>query len=357
MSTTPSSIPEEFPGKYFGGFNHKRASELLQLIDEAHKRYNDIYPPSKARWWEIWNRSKRKLRKKEFDHKTTAHNGWRWQDAIEPSIVINGQEFEVLPESNLIFTQLIWYLPHKRFKREVPFGFIARCKDTSDICIVFRGTMNLGEWISNFKILQIPVGILDVLNWRHPGNGKTELQDLYGIPGEAHLGFYRTYTRPKQNWFIDRLFLREVRSLCGIVESVLEANCPPTSTKRPQIYVTGHSLGGALATLAAQHVADLIGKNIISAQHPILYTFASPRVFDASFANGYSTETYRIFNSEDIVPKIPLLISVGISLYAKSVSDYKHVGIPICFTEQKGTIQGNHIMPTYLEAFRVLPQA
>lgn len=357
MSITPSNIPEGFPGNFFGEFSDKRASELLQLIDEAHKRYSDIYPPSKTRWWQFWNWSRRRLQKRKFDHQTKANNDWRWQDETEPSIVINDQEFNVLPKSNLIFTQLIWYLPHKRFKREVPFGFIAESKETSDIYIVFRGTMNLGEWISNFKILQMPVGILDIINWRHPGSGKTKLKDLYGFSGEAHLGFYRTYTRPIQKWLIDRLFLRKVTSLSSIVESVLTTKCPPTSTRKPQIYVTGHSLGGALATLAAQHVTELVNQTKISAKQPILYTFASPRVFDADVANSYRTETYRIANSEDIVPKIPLLLSVGISLYAKSVSDYQHVGVPIYFTVQKGTIQGNHIMPTYLEAFRVLPKA
>lgn len=346
---TPDSIPENFLTDFFGRFEQSLASELIQLVDEAHKRYDDVYPSQKlGKWWEFWKWSQQRPQKM-FDHTTSAPREWSWQTETEPSFEINGSKFIVLSESNLIFTQLIWYLPFSGFKRKVPFGFVAKCIKTSDIYIVFRGTMNLGEWISNFKVFQIPLGSLDLLNWRHVGKARKELNTT----GEVHLGFYRTYTRPKQNWWIDKFLLKDVKALSTIVEEVLKRECPPTSAMKPQIYVTGHSLGGALATLAANHIGELIKNNKISALPPILYSFASPRVGDVEFARNFSVESYRIANSEDVVPKIPLLLSFGISLNVQSTLDYQHVGIPIYFTIQKRTIQDNHIMPTYLGAFGI----
>ncbi len=49
-----------------------------------------------------------------------------------------------------------------------------------------------------------------------------------------------------------------------------------------QLYVTGHSLGGALAVLATLDIA------VNTAFHsPIMYTLAGPRVSDPDFANRF----------------------------------------------------------------------
>lgn len=72
----------------------------------------------------------------------------------------------------------------------------------------------------------------------------------------------------------------------------------------PRVFVTGHSLGGALATLAALDLAT---------EHPstqiTMYNFGSPRVGDwgyAGFYNGNVSESFRVVVPADIVPKVPL---------------------------------------------------
>jgi len=62
-----------------------------------------------------------------------------------------------------------------------------------------------------------------------------------------------------------------------------------------KIWLTGHSLGAALATLAADRLPDVQG----------LYTFGSPRVGDKGFQSHFRVKTYRLVNGKDIVPTVP----------------------------------------------------
>jgi len=72
------------------------------------------------------------------------------------------------------------------------------------------------------------------------------------------------------------------------------------------LVVTGHSLGGALATLL---VTELSATTELK---PQAWTFASPRVGDAIFAARYgqlSTVSWRIYNQVDVVPYFPMDVS------------------------------------------------
>lgn len=64
---------------------------------------------------------------------------------------------------------------------------------------------------------------------------------------------------------------------------------------RVPLFFTGHSLGAALATLAADRYE----------RAQAVYTYGSPRVGDADFAADYRLRTYRFVNNNDVVPKLP----------------------------------------------------
>jgi hypothetical protein len=88
------------------------------------------------------------------------------------------------------------------------------------------------------------------------------------------------------------------------VKDVLDGYIGRNAANR-EVIVTGHSLGGAVATLIAAYLRAEKNINKI-----MLYTFGSPRVGDRVFAEHFSKTfsfpCFRIVNNNDIVPKIPL---------------------------------------------------
>jgi hypothetical protein len=80
------------------------------------------------------------------------------------------------------------------------------------------------------------------------------------------------------------------------------------------LWFTGHSLGGALATLSAERAARELGARVGG-----LYTFGSPRVGDKHFkarltARGLAEKTFRVVNDADIIARVPPAVL------------YRHVG-------------------------------
>lgn len=96
-----------------------------------------------------------------------------------------------------------------------------------------------------------------------------------------------------------------VTFLYGLLrESIISTirNLSERGDKR-KLYITGYSLGGALATLAAVDLASHF-----PLLHPKVYTFGSPRVGDPTFVavfNKKISESIRIVNVYDYVPLEP----------------------------------------------------
>jgi len=126
----------------------------------------------------------------------------------------------------------------------------------------------------------------------------------------------------------------------SLVNQVQEA--ARTFDPRLPCYITGHSLGGALATLAALDLALSLPK---LKNHIQLYTYASPRVGTPEFATQHSQllpNSYRVVNLGDTIPLTPPLEVYG--------NRYSHVGQMWSFLANTGDITRNHMIVTYQTA-------
>lgn len=117
------------------------------------------------------------------------------------------------------------------------------------------------------------------------------------IEGKVHKGFRQAYESVKDD------IEKSVAKLEGI-----------------PLYITGHSLGAALATLATQTLEE---NHDIRDQIAACYTFGSPRVGNKEFDKKLKSVIYRVVNTTDIVTVIPLLLM-----------GYIHIG-DVRFLEQK----------------------
>jgi hypothetical protein len=140
--------------------------------------------------------------------------------------------------------------------------------DANDIVVSFRGTDNLENWI---KDLDFP-----------------RVTSYPKCPScKVHAGFWSAWLELQTG------VLAEVEQLVRLKPGA-------------KIFVTGHSLGAALAALCAAE----LGASSHSLGFPIegVYTYGQPRVGDVAFQNFYSTGehvSWRVTHWRDIVPHLP----------------------------------------------------
>jgi hypothetical protein len=147
--------------------------------------------------------------------------------------------------------------------------------------VVFRGTQptSLPNWLTDCEINMI---------------------DPDGPAGDSalvHEGFWRACSA----------LLDDDAESAGLRRYLLERHRQAPGLN---LWFAGHSLGGALATLAAYRLGNAQG----------LYTFGSPRVGNDDFANAFSRKGlkhYRVVHRHDIVAHMPIDLPF---------LDYEHVG-------------------------------
>jgi len=216
---------------------------------------------------------------------------------------------------------LIKELKHRH--NRMSFGCVA--KKGQDAFIIIRGTRTSFEWLNNLKINYENYISVDGKDW-----------------GETHSGFFSIYDNIRE----------DIRT---VSDQLKECD---------HIFVAGHSLGGALATLA---IPDLLGLEI-DADKITVYTFASPRSGDRAFATRFKesgVKHWRIANTEDIVPTLPGATANIISplpeptsqedpeivkyfknLKLRGMKTFEHTGTPIYFTIGTDSWQDNHNLET-----------
>ena len=83
----------------------------------------------------------------------------------------------------------------------------------------------------------------------------------------------------------------------NVVRGDIEKQLAKAENKDLPLYLTGHSLGGALAVVATY---ALTSDHIAAC-----YTFGGPRVGNLQFGQRIKPPVYRVINASDIVPRVP----------------------------------------------------
>ena len=141
-------------------------------------------------------------------------------------------------------------------------GYVA-VKQPNEDCpgmavLAFRGTQQIKDWMTNLDATTTSVS---------SSSGETL--------GNVHRGFNEAFL-----------------SVHDQIDPLLEGD------KQLPLFITGHSLGGALATLATWY---LNGSSLAAC-----YTFGAPRVGNTGLMDRFRTPIYRIVNGVDPVPFVPL---------------------------------------------------
>lgn len=195
-------------------------------------------------------------------------------------------------------------------------GMVIATKCSINICdirIAFRGTRTLDDWGSNLGITQVPLRFND-----------NQLTDYRRVDGaKVHSGFLNSYNTVSQS-IADQI--RNIRKDHKGIKLVIR--------------IAGHSLGGALATLCAAHLALSKEQNDVIQ----LETYGSPRVLSDNGAslvislikvdNILRVVNYDDYREKDIVPETVASDVFGMkfahvgnecSIYAKGPDIYEGV--------------------------------
>ncbi|PSN18721.1 hypothetical protein C7271_11075 [filamentous cyanobacterium CCP5] len=144
-----------------------------------------------------------------------------------------------------------------------------------DIILVFRGSQQLKDWKTNFKI---------------------RLREFTTLADQ-------TAVLPKG--YVHRGFLEAWHSVEKMVVHYLRKWWSPDT----RLWITGHSLGGALANMAALSL-DCQGFTVSG-----LYTFGQPRIADWQLVRAANKRLgdrmFRYANNNDVVPLIPPQLLLG----------------------------------------------
>ena len=206
------------------------------------------------------------------------------------------------------FGELIWsefsYQPKPGVEVTViePFASIVKSKVDNNLYLVFRGTKSAADESIDTEIGRV--------SYSPPTpNPPSDIQVVNG--------FYKVY-----NGLLNNL---------GAVDG-LRAQLKKIGGAGQKLTITGHSLGGALATLA---IPEGVANDLTVRQ----YNSASPMVGIDKFRTYYDSlkqsspgslrETFRLVNGSDIVPKLPGF-------------PYVHVGTLVSFNANYGIEKSTH---------------
>ncbi|KAL3815002.1 hypothetical protein ACJIZ3_016270 [Penstemon smallii] len=170
-------------------------------------------------------------------------------------------------------------------------GYVAVCQDKKeiarlgrrDVVIALRGTVTCLEWLENLRATLTPL----------PYPDSDSDSDSHSGP-MVESGFLSLYTSNLRNRPSLQTILREE------ISRILEKY----GAEQLSFTITGHSLGAALAILAAYDIKETFKNSPLVT----VISFAGPRVGNWSLRcslEKQGTKVLRIVNSDDLITKVP----------------------------------------------------
>ncbi|XP_072989848.1 triacylglycerol lipase OBL1-like [Typha latifolia] len=212
------------------------------------------------------------------------------------------------------------------------FIFCNKSQDADVIILAFRGTepFNANDWSTDVDLSWLSMGKL--------GNVHMGFLKALGLQDEKDYkkGFPKEFNGDPTKQVAYYTLREELRALLK-------------KHKNAKLVVTGHSLGGALATIFPALLAMHDQSDIMSSLYAIM-TYGQPRVGDATFGSFLQSFTtsdyYRMVYRFDIVPRIPFDFP--------PIALFKHSGVCVYFNgwyERKimeDAPNKNYIDPKYI---------
>ncbi|DBA92558.1 TPA: hypothetical protein ACH3X1_002782 [Trebouxia sp. C0004] len=150
----------------------------------------------------------------------------------------------------------------------------------STIVLAFRGTASMTNALSDLQAWRVAHPPVRGHNW------------LFSRP-LVHVGFLRSWLAGA---FSDKVVNRTMEVV----------NTRKPASGKLQILIAGHSLGGALATLAAYDIRKQLQANGKQDVEVMCYSFGAPRTGNHAFAADYNRvvpNTWSIINGQDVVTR------------------------------------------------------
>lgn len=193
---------------------------------------------------------------------------------------------------------LYTFLKGKRSIVDLQFTYSKKTDEKSGknlIVVVFQGSQEGPDWMTNFSLKDI---------------------DFYRR-GKVHQGFYHSL----------KLFIKTLRKENNKIQHAILFDLFNDITRfnlNTKIMLTGHSLGGALATLVGCYLIELG----VLRENLSVYSFGAPPLGTKQFCDFYNNkiDVYRMVNESDIVPKLD------------KVSRFYHLGEEIVLPSNDGEV-------------------
>ena len=197
--------------------------------------------------------------------------------------------------------------------------------------IALRGTQTYQEWVNDLTALPQSFALVSGAGYVHPG-------------------FYAVYTTGTDGQLPTSSNLRVTGALADQIYTTVTASSWPATVP---LYVTGHSLGAALAELCAIDLA----KNAPAASSALtMINFAPPQVSAGLTADGFQLynptafqtafqsavpNSYAVINAADLVPMMPPSVGSPTGI-THAVNPVVAPANTVTYCAQLGTIGANH---------------